>query len=243
MSENKGRLIVFSGAGLSAESGIQTFRDADGLWDGHKVEQVCDIRTWKDNFVKVHTFYNTRKAESRNAQPNAAHLKVAEWQKTYETVVITQNVDPLLEMAGCTDVIHLHGEITSMQCTGCGNVWEHGLDEYDTASGCPTCPCKKGVKPFVVFFGEQAPKYAQLYALLERLTEQDVFVVIGTSSQVVPINHFLSSKPCAKMLNILEPAKDEAEALLDEMVYDKCFFMPATRAVEEIDVYLKRLLT
>lgn len=238
-----GRLIVFSGAGLSAESGIQTFRDKDGLWDGHKIEQVCDIRTWKDNFDAVHEFYNKRKAEGRAASPNAAHLKIAEWQKTYpDMVIMTQNVDPLLEMAGCTDVVHLHGEIKDMHCTGCGHVWEHGLDDYDPTTGCPKCPCKKGVKPSVVFFHESAPKYAALYGLLETLTEQDVFIVIGTSSQVVPINHFLSSKVCVKFLNILAPAADEAEALLDEMVYDKCFFMPATQAVEEMDVYLKKLL-
>lgn len=238
-----GKLIVFSGAGLSAESGLATFRDSeDGLWNGYKIEEVCHWSTWKKNFDAVHSFYNARKEEGRKATPNAAHLKIAEWQKRYETIILTQNVDPLLELAGCTDVVHLHGDIQKMRCTACGHVWVHGLDEYDTGTGCVSCGSKKGVKPHVVFFGEPAPEYTKLHKTLNDLTEDDVFVVIGTSAQVIQINHYLSQKTCAKILINLEPAQDEGDRLLDDEVYDLRIYEPATQGVETLETYLRKLL-
>src|SRR5271155_2928263 len=150
------RLIVFSGAGLSAESGLPTFRGASGLWEGISIRTVCHIETWEENFEAVHDFYDARRQAGAKAEPNQAHRTIAEWQKTWpgRVSVLTQNIDRLLERAGCTEVVHLHGDIRILWCVVCGHEWEIGNDPYDRA-GCSSCARKDTVKPGVVFFGEQ----------------------------------------------------------------------------------------
>ena len=115
------KLIIFSGAGISAESGINTFRDTNGLWEKYSIEEICTENTWKQNFDAVHVFYNQRRIQLQKVKPNRAHEVVSMLKKMYgdNCYVITQNVDDLFERAGCEDVLHVHGELTKMECTAC----------------------------------------------------------------------------------------------------------------------------
>ena len=204
------KLIVFTGSGISVESGVPTYRADKGLWHDYDVTKVCNIKTWLDNYNLVHEFYNKRRMELGTVKPNPTHEIITEWQKKYHTLIVTQNVDNLHEQAGTTDVIHLHGELTKLKCMedSCGHVWDIGYTEFDIDSGhCPACG-NKVVKPAVVFFGEQAPKYSDLMFELNGLTSDDVVVVMGTSGQVVPIDYYLLDKPGYKILNNLDMQKD-----------------------------------
>ncbi len=211
-----GKLIILSGAGLSAESGIPTFRDKDGLWENHRVEDVCDIHTWKENFELVHRFYNERRTKLGTVQPNAAHRQIAEWEAAYQTTILTQNIDDLLERGGCKEVNHLHGFLTEMQCKACGHRWSIGYTEWTATDHCPRENCRslKGVKPNVVFFGESAPMYTTLYWSLEELQPGDVLLVIGTTGVVLPIDGIAKRAKCTRTLNNLA-AGDSINVTLD----------------------------
>ncbi|HTR18207.1 MAG TPA: Sir2 family NAD-dependent protein deacetylase [Acetobacteraceae bacterium] len=233
-----GRLIVFSGAGLSAESGLATFRGSDGLWNGYRIEDVCYFPSWRRNFHQVHDFYNQRRVELGRAEPNAAHRQIAEWQRRYLTVLLTQNVDDLLERAGCQDVVHLHGVLREMHCTACDHVWDIGYSAFapaETPCPAPGCGTREGVKPNIRFFGEICPLYETLQDTIEDLTPQDVVVVMGTSLQVIPMHHFLTGRPSFNILANLDPAEDPHG--LDP--FDVSLIGPATRTVREIDTILR----
>lgn len=203
------KLVVFSGAGLSADSGIQTFRDKDGLWENHNVDQIASIATWKQNLTTVHRFYNARRAQLAEVEPNAAHLMLADWQRRYGAVLLTQNIDDLLERAGCTDVVHLHGDLRAMQCKACGNQWPVGYAAWDPSEDrCPKCSSRKGVKPGVVFFGEAAPHYRTMWRTFTELTTGDVLVVIGTSGKVIDIGSVAAGSRATTILSNLEPSSE-----------------------------------
>ena len=140
------KLIVLTGAGLSVESGVRTFRDNNGLWENHSIEQVCNGATWRANFDLVHQFYNDRRAQLSTVEPNPAHRAIARWQSRYETILLTQNVDDLLERAGCHDVVHLNGFLPEMQCVDCGHVWNIGYVEWQKSVNCPQCPSVRAVR-------------------------------------------------------------------------------------------------
>lgn len=228
------KLIIFSGAGLSAESGLATFRDSpDGLWENYKIDEVCNYRTWRKNYDQVHGFYNARRAQLATVQPNAAHRLIAEWQERHETVVVTQNVDDLLERAGCKDVIHLHGFLTEMVCESCGRVWDIGHEAWNGN----LCPCNADmheVKPNVVLFNQVAPRYLDLTRIINQLHEDDVVLVTGTSEQVIPFCTYLRGRPGFKIFNAMEPSQS--------MVYDENLIMPATEAFPLVDRIVKLLL-
>ena len=203
------KIIIFSGAGLSAESGISTFRDSNGLWENHKIEEICNESTWKKNFEKVHDFYNQRRTQLANVQPNEAHKTIKRLYDKFgdDLIIATQNVDDLLERAGipADKIIHLHGELTKMHCTACGHKWEIGYAKFNHLTDrCPDCDSRKGVKPFIVFFGGSAPMYTHLYRALEYLEHPDSkLIVIGTNANVVPIDEFTSHiHKSKKILNI-----------------------------------------
>ena len=188
-----GRLVLFTGAGLSAESGIQTFRGSSGMWNEFRISEVCDYNTWRQNYSKVHGFYNARRVELGTVAPNAAHGMIRRWQDRYETLVVTQNIDDLLERAGCRDVLHLHGFLTDMHCEDCGWKWTMGYAAWDPKAACrnPNLSCEGWVKPSVVFFHEGAPLYRRLQEILLGLRPDDVVVVMGTSARVLPFHVYL----------------------------------------------------
>jgi NAD-dependent deacetylase len=214
-AQHMGRLVIFTGAGLSADSGISTFRDANGLWENHDIEQVATYHTWEANRDIVHRFYNARRMQLAGVEPNAAHHMIARLQERFpDTVVITQNIDNLMERAGVRDVMHVHGNLTEMKCKACGHVWDIGYTEWDPDHDrCPNvrgghpCNSRRGVKPNVIFFGEIAPLYPKMWRTFDDLTEQDVLMVIGTSGQVIDIGQIAGYSVATTILSNLETAK------------------------------------
>jgi NAD-dependent deacetylase len=194
------KIVVFTGAGISAPSGISTFRDVDGLWENHKIDDVANYLTWRQNFQTIHDFYNQRRQDIKTKNPNPAHFVIKEIQETFDDVIVyTQNIDDLFEKAD-VDVIHLHGFINQMKCVACGNVWDFHDDfdaGYDT---CPKCGSKKGVKPNVVFFHENAPNYPSFYKTINSLTKDDVFIIIGTSGVVIDVDSLTFDNDAYKIL-------------------------------------------
>lgn len=179
------KIMILSGAGLSAESGIRTFRDHDGLWEEYDVIQVCSTEGWAADRELVTRFYNARRKDLEPKQPNEMHYAIAALQKRYPGQIwnLTQNVDDMLERAGCEEVIHLHGTLRDLRCESCGHVWDIGYTEQGDYDCCPRCESAE-VRHNVVMFGESAPMYQKIY---EAVTEADLFIAIGTSGQVIDI--------------------------------------------------------
>jgi NAD-dependent deacetylase len=208
-------LVIFTGAGISADSGIRTFRDSDGLWENHSIEQVCTASTWKRNPEVVHAFYNARRLELAKCEPNPAHFMVERLQAKYGAVVLTQNVDDLFEKAGCENVVHLHGRLSDMKCEACGLKFDIGLRAWDYQTERCRCGCRKGVRPGIVMFGDDAPLYSVMYRRIEQLEQTNgVLVVIGTSGQVIPIGEMAADLPGMTILSNLETAKPPLEPYL-----------------------------
>ena len=187
----KKKLVVLSGAGISAESGISTFRDANGLWEGHDVMEVASPEGWRKNRALVLEFYNQRRKNVIEAQPNKGHLLLADLEKTFEAHIITQNVDDLHERAGSTNVLHLHGEIRKCRSSANPNL-VYEMDSWQLKEG-EKCPLGSQLRPHIIWFGEDVP----LMEIAVELTAiADVFLVIGTSLLVYPaagLLHYASS--------------------------------------------------
>ena len=179
----KKELVVLTGAGMSVESGLSTFRGGGGLWDNHKVEDVATPEAWKRNPELVLNFYNLRRKELLAVKPNAGHLALAELEKEYDVKIITQNVDNLHEKAGSTNVLHLHGELMKVRSTGPGEeIFTLSDDNYETHPG-DVCPEGFQLRPHIVWFGEAVPAMDQAIRTVE---EADIMLIIGTSMQVYP---------------------------------------------------------
>ena len=179
----KKELVVLTGAGMSVESGLSTFRGGGGLWDNHKVEDVATPEAWKRNPELVLNFYNLRRKELLAVKPNAGHLALAELEKEYDVKIITQNVDNLHEKAGSTNVLHLHGELMKVRSTGPGEeIFTLSDDNYETHPG-DVCPEGFQLRPQIVWFGEAVPAMDQAIRTVE---EADIMLIIGTSMQVYP---------------------------------------------------------
>lgn len=175
------KLVVLTGAGISAESGIRTFRDADGLWEGHNVMEVASPRGWRKNQPLVLDFYNQRRRQMAEVEPNAAHRLLQELERCFEVVVITQNVDDLHERAGSQNVIHLHGKLTEARSTIDPElVFDIGYADLNEGD---LCPQGSQLRPNVVWFGEDVPAMSQA---IQEAMQADIFVVIGTSMLVYP---------------------------------------------------------
>lgn len=176
----KPKLVILTGAGISAESGIKTFRDSDGLWEGHDVYEVASPRGWKKNPALVLEFYNQRRRDIANALPNEAHKGLAELEKAFDVHIITQNIDDLHERGGSTKVLHLHGEIFKMRSEQNESLIypiHNDIKLGDTAED------GHQLRPFIVWFEEPVPKISEA---IEITRSADIFVVIGTSLVVYP---------------------------------------------------------
>lgn len=216
--ERKPQLVILSGAGLSADSGIATFRGATGLWEGHDVDQVANGMTWRQNWDLVRRFYNDRRVALAAAEPNAMHRAIATWETQYDTVILTQNVDDLLERAGCKNVVHLHGKLTEMKCVACGKVWYVEYQTMQDDERCAKCNSVKGIRPNVVFFNEPAPNYMTMYKTFKQLGPKDCVVVIGTSGLVIDVNSLVFDSPALKILNNLESSEHINESYFDHVL-------------------------
>lgn len=187
---SKKKLIIFSGAGMSAESGIKTFRDSGGLWEEYKVEDVATLEAWEKNQKLVTEFYNQRRKQVMEAQPNEAHKIIADLQKIFDVTVITQNVDNLHERAGSKNVIHLHGEIVKAQ-SSIDPSKIYNLKNWEIKIG-DTCELGSQLRPYIVWFGEMVP---MMEPAIDMVGKADLFTVIGTSLNVYPAAGLVNYTP------------------------------------------------
>lgn len=234
-------LVVLSGAGLSAPSGVSTFRDKDGLWTKYDLDEVCNGLTWKKNREKVHEFYNILRARLKDVRPTAGHQLIASWKQEYgdRATILTQNVDDLLERAGCDDVIHLHGFLQDMRCIACGHEWNIGYSEWNHETDrCPKCNSLRGVKPGVVFFNDSAPRYADLYRTFKKLSFDDTVVIIGTSGEVINVNSLIFNKLAFAILNNMEK-----NATLNEEYFNKILYESVETAAPLMDAIVRKRMS
>lgn len=185
----KKKCVVLTGAGISADSGLLTFRDAGGLWEGHKVTDVCTPEALERNPKLVIDFYNQRRIQANASEPNAAHKALAELEKYYDVHIITQNVDGLHEKAGSSKVLHLHGELNKLRSVAdeneiIGFTGEQTDDVRDSKGG--------PMRPHIVFFGEEVPLFPQA---AEEMRDADVVIIVGTSMQVYPAASLIHYAP------------------------------------------------
>lgn len=185
----KRKIAVLTGAGVSAESGITTFRDSNGLWENHKVEDVASIDGWYRDMKLVLDFYNQRRTQLATVRPNAAHYAIASLEDEYDVTVVTQNVDNLHERAGSTRIVHLHGELTKVRPENCCNemdgfseetVFDIGFDAVEVGDKAPN---GAQLRPHIVWFGEAVPK---IDAAIDAVEAADIILIVGTSLQVYP---------------------------------------------------------
>lgn len=230
---SKKKVYILSGAGLSAESGIRTFRESDGLWEEYSIEEVCSTSGFQRDRQKVLDFYDARRADLERKEPNHAHKRLAELKNRYPNhiVMLTQNVDDMLERAGCKDVIHLHGTLTDLRCELCKYVFPIGYKRQEGAI-CPKCnSCI--VRHNVVMFGESAPAYEHLRKLYN---EAEMVVVIGTSGNVID-TAYIAQLVENSILNNLD-----VDVHHDQYFTTK-LYKPATQAVDEICELVEKFLT
>lgn len=228
------RIVILTGAGLSAESGLSTFRDKDGIWAKHKIEDVATPDAFARDPDRVLEFYNTRRSANAGIKANAAHEALARLEKEHpgEVLTVTQNIDPLHEMAGTRRLIHMHGEILKALCAHCGakEPWEEDLT---TDRVCQLCNKSGGMRPDVVWFGEMPYRMEEIY---EALGACDLFMSIGTSGTVYPAAGFVMEARNAGAHTVelnLEPS--HGASLFAEAIHG-----PAT---EVVPAYVDKLLT
>jgi NAD-dependent deacetylase len=199
MAEKK-KIVVLTGAGISAESGISTFRDAGGLWEGYDIEEVATPGGWARNRELVLKFYNDRRKNVREAVPNPAHYALKDLEEKYEVVIITQNIDDLHERAGSKNIIHLHGEIMKARSSVDYNLL-YDLGEKDITNG---DKCAKGsqLRPHIVWFGEAVPTMEEAIA---EAVNADILIVIGTSMAVYPAAGLVNYVPRQIPKYIIDP--------------------------------------
>lgn len=204
--KSRKKLVVLSGAGMSAESGLKTFRDADGLWEGHDVYSVASPQGWSTNRKLVLEFYNQRRVQLGDADPNDGHRAIAALEEHFDVEVITQNVDDLHERAGSTRVLHLHGKLvevrSSVDPSHIVNIGYRRLEEGEL------CPHGQQLRPNIVWFGEDVPLIS---AAAELTSQADVLLVIGTSLQVYPAAGLVHLAPAHARKFLIDP-KIPAEA-------------------------------
>jgi len=204
------RIFILTGAGISAESGLKTFRDNNGLWENHRVEEVATPEAFARDPVLVHRFYNLRRAALADVVPNSAHIALARLQSALRDhggalTLVTQNVDDLHERGGVSDVIHMHGELARALCSACGFRWDAAGDLM-TDTPCPACQTAGGPRPDIVWFGEMPYHMDRIETELSRA---DLFVSIGTSGAVYPAAGFVQAARghCIETLELnMEPS-------------------------------------
>jgi len=222
MDLNNKNIVVLTGAGVSAESGLKTFRDNNGLWEDHRVEDVATPEAFSRNPELVQRFYNQRRMQLRSDQvmPNAAHIALAEFEKQHQAdfCLVTQNVDDLHQRAGSTNILPMHGELSKARCTACGSVL-NAPDELSSNTVCQHCKSMGTLRPHIVWFGEM-PLYMD--EINRELENCDLFISIGTSGNVYPAAGFVefANRVGARTLEVnLEESK--TASAFDDGLYGK----------------------
>lgn len=194
------KIVVLTGAGISAESGLKTFRDSDGLWEGYDIEEVATPEAWERNPALVQEFYNMRRKSVLEAQPNAAHIALAELEKKYDVTVITQNIDDLHERGGSTRVLHLHGVITRSQSSLNPNL-TYPMEGWELKMG-EKCELGSQLRAHVVWFGEPVPMIEEAARVCRKA---DVFILVGSSLNVYPAAGLVHYVPYDVPKYIIDP--------------------------------------
>ena len=194
------KLVILTGAGMSAESGIRTFRDSDGLWEEYRIEDVCTPEAWERDPKLVNDFYNARRKQLYEAQPNAGHYGLADLERDYDTHIITQNIDDLHERAGSTRVLHLHGELKKVRSSANPDLL-YPLDGWELKFG-SKAPDGSLLRPHVVWFGEAVPN---IEPAIDLVRQADIFVIIGTSLAVYPAANLLYYVPAGCRVLLIDP--------------------------------------
>ena len=204
----KTKIVVLTGAGVSAESGVTTFRDSNGLWENYKVEDVASIEGWYRDPALVLEFYNARRAQLAEVKPNSAHIAIASLEQDYDVTVVTQNVDNLHERAGSTKIIHLHGELTKVRPENCCNdrdgyseetVFDIGTDRINIGD---LAPNGAQLRPHIVWFGEAVPKIEKA---IDAVEAADILLIVGTSLQVYPAAGLYIYAKSSSPIYIIDP--------------------------------------
>lgn len=195
-------LVILTGAGMSAESGISTFRDADGLWEKYRIEEVATPEAWALNPALVQEFYNARRKQLAEAQPNNGHKGLMELEQYFNVQIVTQNVDNLHERAGSSSVLHLHGELMKMRSSGPGQEVFEVQPEKIEFSIHDKCPKGYPLRPHIVWFGEEVPEIGNAARIVEKA---DILVIIGTSMQVYPAAGLLHYAQAGIPLYLIDP--------------------------------------
>jgi NAD-dependent deacetylase len=228
------KIVILTGAGISAESGVKTFRDNGGLWEGHRIEEVAAMEAFGRNPKLVHEFYNLRRRQLSEVSPNAAHQALVELEDHFgdDFLLITQNVDDLHERAGNQRMIHMHGELLKKSCVWCSSV-SHCADDLSSEDRCEQCGKDLGMRPHIVWFGEMP---LEMDRIEQALVQADVFIAIGTSALVYPAAMFFSAASAhgAKTIevNLAKTARSSE--------FDECLVGPATEKVPELVARLIR---
>ena len=239
---NKKKIVVLTGAGVSKESGIQTFRDSkESLWNNYKIEDVATIDAWKKNRELVLDFYNQRRSQLKEVEPNEAHFSISRLQESFDVEVITQNVDNLHERAGSNKILHLHGELTKVRSS---------LDEklvYDWHDDCNIGDkCEKGsqLRPHIVWFGENVPKLSEAADLVY---DADIVIVVGTSFTVYPAASLMEYSKSDTQVYIVDPMERPLYGFIDSTYVDGVgtfgrythYKLPATIGMKMLEDKLK----
>ena len=218
-------VVVFTGAGISAESGIRTFRDSNGLWEEYRIEDVATPEAWQKNPVLVTNFYNERRKQVMLANPNDAHKALSELEKHFGVTVITQNVDDLHERGGSTEVIHLHGEIMKLRSVQDPSLiyslsdWEVAADELNESG--------HNLRPHIVWFGEMVPKMDEAVFMTMKA---DIFIIIGSSLEVYPAAGLVQYAPEQSEKYLIDPHAKEIKGVENLTIIKKT----AVHAVPEL---------
>ena len=229
------KIVVFTGAGVSADSGLATFRDSDGLWANYRIEDVCTPEALRDNRAQVVDFYNMRRREMLGKEPNAGHRAIAGLEECFDVEVITQNVDNLHERAGSKRVIHLHGELTKV-CSSRDPYNPHYIkelkpDEYEVKLGDKAGDGTQ-LRPFIVWFGESVP---EIETAVDYVEKADIFVIIGTSMNVYPAAGLLNYVPRDAEVYLIDPKPVDVHSMRQIHVIQK----GASEGVQELRSLLK----
>ena len=224
------RIVVLSGAGISAESGIRTFRDSGGLWEGQDVTEVASPEGWARNPELVLEFYNQRRKQAMEVAPNEAHLELARLEQDYEVTIITQNVDNLHERAGSTNVMHLHGELSKCRSTADESL-VYDMDGWELKWG---DVCEKGaqLRPHIVWFGEMVP---MIEPAAKITSTADIFMIVGTSLQVYPAAGLINYTNPGIPKFLIDPNASESGNSEDIKIYQQ----PATSGVKQVADYIR----
>jgi NAD-dependent deacetylase len=222
-------LVVLTGAGISAESGLRTFRDSDGLWEGYNIEEVATPQAWRRNPQLVQQFYNERRKSVLEAQPNAAHYALAKLEEKYKVTIITQNIDDLHERAGSTNVIHLHGIITRSQSSLNPNL-TYPINGWELKMG-EKCELGSQLRAHVVWFGEAVP---MIETAARICSEAGMFMLIGTSLAVYPAAGLIDYVPDEVTKYIIDPKIPTTSAIKNQVKIEE----KATVGVPELAAQL-----